>query len=135
MSSGEPRRPLDYSGRPLSFYVTLGFLALGLGLILMILVTLSGFGGGTQHTQNNGPTEDPLDAPRETLAHDADVGACRAALQQINVALGNRPADQRPAALEPQAARAVAKNVRPERRRDERGRRRELHPAGRLAAR
>lgn len=101
MSSGEPRRPVEYSGRPLSFYVTLGFLGLGVGLILMILLTLSGFGGGTQHTQDNGPTDDPLDAPRETLAHDADVSACRAALQQINVALGNRPDKERPTALDP----------------------------------
>ncbi len=109
MSSGEPRRPVDFSGRPLSFYVTLGVLALGLGLILMILLTLSGFGGGTQHTLNDGPTEDPLDAPRETLAHDADVSACRAALQQINVALSNRPADQRPAALDPKRRERLQK--------------------------
>jgi len=109
MSSGEPRRPVEYSGRPLGFYLTLGFFALGVGLILMILLTLSGFGGGTQHTQDNGPTEDPLDAPRETLAHDADVSACRAALQQINVALGNRPADQRPAALDPKQRERLQK--------------------------
>ncbi len=109
MSSGEPRRPAEYSGRPLGFYLTLGFFALGLGLILMILLTLSGFGGGTQHATDNGSTEDPLDAPRETLAHDADVGACRAALQQINVALGNRPADQRPAPLDPKQRERLQK--------------------------
>ena len=32
------------------------------------------------------------------LDHDADVGACRAALQQVNIALSNRPNDQRPTA-------------------------------------
>ena len=45
MSRGEPHRQADYPGRPLSFYVTLGFFALGVALILMILLTLSGFGG------------------------------------------------------------------------------------------
>ena len=100
MSSGEPRRSTDYSGRPLSFYVTLGFFGLGLGLILMILLTLSGFGGGTHATQTAAEQDDPLEEPRHTLEHDADVNACRAALQQINVALGSRSAKDRPPELD-----------------------------------
>ena len=101
MSSGEPRQPAEYSGRPLGFYLTLGFFAAGVGLILMILLTLSGFGGGTQAQNAAAQTDDPLDAVRANLAHDANLSVCRDALDQINVAVANRPADQRPAALDP----------------------------------
>ena len=87
MSSGESRRPLEPVGRPLSFYITLGFFAVGVGLFLMILLTLSGFGGGAHTTTTNVRADDPLDEARDTLGHGPDVGACRAALQKINVAL------------------------------------------------
>jgi hypothetical protein len=92
MSSGEPRRPLEPVGRPLSFYLTLGFFAVGVGLFLMILLTLSGFGGGTHATTTSAREDDPLDEARETLDHSPDIGACRAALQKVNVALGRESA-------------------------------------------
>jgi hypothetical protein len=88
MSSGDSRRPLEPVGRPLSFYLTLGFFAVGVGLFLMILLTLSGFGGGTHATATNTREDDPLDEARDTLDHSPDIGACRAALQNVNVALG-----------------------------------------------
>ncbi len=89
MSSGEPRRQPEPAGRPLRFYVTLAFCAAAVGLVLMILLTLSGFGGGTHATTTAGSQEDPLDEARETLDHSPDVSACRAALQNVNVALSH----------------------------------------------
>jgi hypothetical protein len=74
-------------GRPLSFYLTLGFFAVGVGLFLMILLTLSGFGGGPHAAATSARADDPLDEARETLDHSPDVGACRAALQKVNVGL------------------------------------------------
>ena len=87
MSIGEPRRQPEPVGRPLSFYITLGFLAVGVGLVLMILLTLSGFGGGTHAAATSTRQDDPLEDARDTLDHSPDVSACRAALQKINLAL------------------------------------------------
>ena len=75
MSSGEPRRPLEPVGRPLSFYVTLGICVAGVGLVLMILLTLSGFGGGTHATTTDVRQDDPLDEARDALEHSPDVSS------------------------------------------------------------
>ncbi len=108
MSSGEPRRPLEPVGRPLSFYVTLGIFAVGVGLFLMILLTLSGFGGGTHATNTNTRQEDPLEDVRDTLDHSPDVSACRAALQKVNLAL-SREVVPRPASLDPKERERLQK--------------------------
>ncbi|HVS36697.1 MAG TPA: hypothetical protein VMS17_14145 [Gemmataceae bacterium] len=78
-------------------YTTLGLLALGLGLIVLILIALSGFSGTAKTDANQAPRTDAFDEARTTLEHNADVGACRAALHQVNAALNTLPADQRPA--------------------------------------
>jgi hypothetical protein len=108
MSSGEPRRPLEPVGRPLSFYLTLGFFAVGVGLFLMILLTLSGFGGGTPAATTSARADDPLDEARDTLDHSPDVSACRAALQKVNLAL-SREAVPRAAPLDPKERERLQK--------------------------
>jgi hypothetical protein len=96
MSSGEPRRQADPLASIFTGYITYVLIAGGVGLILLIFLTLSGFGGPTTSTNTKPAEVDPLDEARETLDHDADVSACRAALDQINVALGSRTDVQRP---------------------------------------
>ena len=118
MKSGEPRSwTEDAFGwlAPLTrltggSYATLGLLALGLGLIAMILITLSGFGGPAKSDSGEQQKADPFAEARETLEHDADLGACRAALQQVNVALSNRPSDQRPT-LDAKTLERLQKNL------------------------
>ena len=51
----------------------------------------------------------PLKSRADTLEHDADVSACRAALQQINVALGSRSAKDRPPELDPKQRERLQK--------------------------
>ncbi len=140
MKSGEPRSWAEgafgwltpLTGLVGGSYATLGLLALGVGLIAAILITLSGFGG----TAANGPAKpresDSLEEARETLEHDADVGACRQALEQINVALASRPDDQR-LRRRSESPGSAAKGAGAERRGSVGSRRRQLHPPGRLA--
>jgi hypothetical protein len=109
MSIGEPRRPSEPVGRPLSFYITLGFLVVGVGLVLMILLTLSGFGGGTHAAATNTRQDDPLEEARDTLDHSPDVSACRAALQKINLAL-SREVVPRAAPLDPKEGERLQKD-------------------------
>ncbi len=117
MSSGEPRPQtespgllsgvLAYLGRS---YVTVGMLTVGVGLIVAILITLSGFGGTASKDADVGKKADSIDEARRQLEHDADVGACRAALQQINVALSSRP-DDRPASIDPQTLKRLTQDL------------------------
>jgi hypothetical protein len=109
MSSGEPRRQSEPVGRPLSFYVTLGFFVVGVSLFLMIVLTLSGFGGGTHVTPTNTRQDDPLEEARDTLDHSPDVSACRAALQKINLAL-SREIVPRAAPLDPKERERLQKD-------------------------
>ncbi len=119
MKSGEPRSRAEgafgwltpITGLVGGSYATLGLLVLGVGLILAILITLSGFGGPTSSGPAKAQETDPLEEARETLEHDADVGACRQALQQINVALAGRPDDQRTAAPDSKALEQLQKDL------------------------
>ncbi len=118
MSSGEPRPQADSATWTSAVFDFFGrhsgaiiLVVPGAGLILAIFITLSGFGGSV----NNGPAKvqdaDPLEEARETLEHDADVGACRQALQQINVALASRPDDQRSAAQDPKVLERLQRDL------------------------
>ena len=74
----------------------LGMAALFLG----ILYETTFIGGASNSGATKMKEDDPLEAARETLAHDADVSACRAALQQVNLALGARTIVAKPPALD-----------------------------------
>ena len=116
MKSGETRSRSEgafgwLTGLVGGSYATLGLLVLGVGLIAAILITLSGFGGAVTNGPAKQQDSDPLEEARETLDHDADLGACRQALQQINVALSSRPDDPRAAATDPKVVEGLRKDL------------------------
>jgi hypothetical protein len=76
------------------------FLLVMASLFLGILYETTFFGGAANSGATNVKENDPLEQARETLEHDADVNACRAALQQVNLALGARSDLARPPALD-----------------------------------
>jgi len=74
---------------------------------LLRRVHLDGWEGRRPHALSGGMKQRVATA--RPLAHDADVNACRAALQQINVALNNRPEKDRPPSLDPQRRERLQK--------------------------
>jgi hypothetical protein len=86
--------PPPADSRRFTRYVVLGLAGAAVLLVGLIILTLTGF--GRQHGQeNNADDDDSLDGARAELDHDADLAACRDALQKVNVHI-SRDASRRP---------------------------------------
>ena len=93
-----PRKPRD--DRPWAFCA-------------FLLLALAGCGGSSGTTKSDGTNKadaakvDPWDAAAKRLRKDTDLGTCRAALNQLNNDLANRPDVPGPAPLAPDAEKAL----------------------------
>lgn len=87
--------------------------AAGLLALIALAASLAGCGKSATSTKPDGQKSeaakaDPWDGVAKRLRKDTDVGACRAALNQLNSDLGNRPDVPGPAPLSPDAEKALA---------------------------
>jgi len=87
--------PPPPDSRRFTRYVLLGLAVAAVLLVGLIILTLNGF--GRQHGQeNNSDDDDNLDGARAELDHDADLTACRDALQKANAYVSRDPSRRPP---------------------------------------